>query len=274
MTTASRSWQQKLAEQIVPDTIPRPRIVALDAPWSWLARGWQDMLRAPTVSLGYGVIFALGAAIIAYGFSTVQMHALFIAVAAAFLLVGPYFAVGLYECSRRLARGETASLSGLLQAGVIARGQLLFFGVMLLLVALLWMRVAMILMAVFLGTLTVPPPSEFLQLLLFTPQGLALLVVGSAVGAGFAVLVFAISAFAVPLLMVTKTDVISAARASMAAIVANPGAMALWAALIVVMMAAGFATVLVGLVVAFPLIGHATWHAYEDVYGAPATPQA
>ena len=53
----------------------------------------------------------------------------------------------------------------------------------------------------------------------------------------------------------------------MAAVARNPKPMALWAALIVVIMGAGFVTLLFGLVVAFPLIGHATWHAYADIYG-------
>jgi uncharacterized membrane protein len=56
-------------------------------------------------------------------------------------------------------------------------------------------------------------------------------------------------------------------------VLANPKPMALWAVLIVVLMAAGFASFFVGLVIAFPLIGHATWHAYEDVCGtAEAAP--
>jgi acyl-CoA synthetase (AMP-forming)/AMP-acid ligase II len=53
------------------------------------------------------------------------------------------------------------------------------------------------------------------------------------------------------------------------AVARNPKPMALWATLIAVMIAAGFATMLVGLIVAFPLIGHATWHAYQGIYGAP-----
>jgi uncharacterized membrane protein len=48
--------------------------------------------------------------------------------------------------------------------------------------------------------------------------------------------------------------------------------MALWAALIVVIMGAGFATLLVGLAISFPLIGHATWHAYADIYGSRREP--
>jgi uncharacterized membrane protein len=52
---------------------------------------------------------------------------------------------------------------------------------------------------------------------------------------------------------------------SVAAVGRNWRPMALWAALIVVFTAVGMATLFVGLVVAMPLIGHATWHAYRDV---------
>ena len=48
---------------------------------------------------------------------------------------------------------------------------------------------------------------------------------------------------------------------------ANPLPIAVWGALIVAVVAAGFAAYFVGLVVAVPLIGHATWHAYVDLVG-------
>ena len=267
MILALKPWQQRLVDQIAPTSLPRPRTVPIDAPWTWLAAGWRDMWRAPWLSLGYGAVFALAAAVIAFGIARFQVHSLFIAVAGGFLLVGPFVAVGLYECSRRLSYGQSVSLSDLLNAGSGARGQLAFFGVLLMFIALAWLRLAMLLMAIFLGTLSVPPPSEFLQLLLFTPQGLGLLVVGSVVGGALAAMVFALSAVAIPLLLVEKTDAVTAARASLAAVCANPIVMALWAALIVVMMGAGFLTLLIGLIVAFPLIGHATWYAYRDIYG-------
>ena len=69
------------------------------------------------------------------------------------------------------------------------------------------------------------------------------------------------------MLLTKRIDVLTAAAASVNAVKANPKPMALWAILIVVIMAVGFAALLVGLVVAFPFIGHATWHAYADVYG-------
>ena len=267
MTPALKSWQQNLVDQIAPANLPRPRTVSIDAPWTWLAAGWRDMWRVPLISLSYGAVFALGAAVIAFGFARFQIHSLFIAVAGGFLLVGPFVAVGLYECSRRLSNGANVSLVQLVKAGFGARGQLAFFGVLLMLIALVWLRLAMLLMAIFLGTLSVPPPSEFMQMLLFTPQGLGLLVVGTLIGGAIAASVFALSAVAIPLLLVEQTDAVTAARASLSAVCANPVVMMLWAALIVVMMGAGFLTLLIGLIVAFPLIGHATWYAYQDIYG-------
>jgi len=38
-----------------------------------------------------------------------------------------------------------------------------------------------------------------------------------------------------------------------------------WGALIVMLTLIGFSTLLLGLIVLMPLIGHATWHAYRDL---------
>ena len=43
--------------------------------------------------------------------------------------------------------------------------------------------------------------------------------------------------------------------------------MLLWAALIAAVIGLGLATLYLGLVVAVPLIGYATWHAYRDLVG-------
>ena len=41
--------------------------------------------------------------------------------------------------------------------------------------------------------------------------------------------------------------------------------MLVWGALITLLVIAGFATYLVGMVVISPLLGHATWYAYRDL---------
>jgi uncharacterized membrane protein len=251
---------------------PRPRSVPFDAPWAWLAAGWRDVWAMPQVSIAYGAFFTAAAALLAVGLWVVGAPSLFLALAGGFLLLGPFVAVGLYEASRRLAGGEEPSLSEVVTAGLAARGELAFFGAILAFAFFVWLQIAFLLLMLFLGTSEVPPASTFMHTLLFTPRGLGLLIVGSIIGGLIAVVIFAISAVAVPMLLEKEIDAVTAARASIAAAVHNPKSMALWAALIVVIMGAGFATLLVGLAISFPLIGHATWHAYADIYGSRREP--
>ena len=244
-----------------------PARVPFDAPWMWLAAGWRDLWEAPAVGLTYGAIFAAGALALAVVLLSYQAEALFPALAGGFLLLAPFLAMGLYEASRRMEAREPVSLGTAFAAGYSAKGQLAFFGVALMIVFLVWLELAFILLVLFMGGRGLPPPSAFVSTLLFTYSGLGLLIVGSIVGGLLASLVFAMSAVAVPMLLVERVDAVTAMRASFAAVAANPKPMALWAALIAVMVAAGFVTMLLGLVVAFPLIGHATWHAYRAIYG-------
>lgn len=49
--------------------------------------------------------------------------------------------------------------------------------------------------------------------------------------------------------------------------------MLLWAGLIGLSVVIGFATAFVGFAVLLPLIGHATWHAYQETIDASGWPQ-
>ena len=49
----------------------------------------------------------------------------------------------------------------------------------------------------------------------------------------------------------------------------NPVPMAVWAALVMGFTLLGLAAVLVGLVFVVPMLGHASWYAYRDLYAAP-----
>jgi uncharacterized membrane protein len=239
--------------------------VAFDAPWNWLARGWRDLWAAPRVSLAYGAVFATLSIGMTLGLMASGVESLVLALGGGFLLIGPVAAVGLYETSRRLEGGQSVGLRDAMRAGVQAPGQLGFFGAILAFVYVVWVQVAFLLFMLFLGSKPLPPASEFLPTLLFTAHGLSLLIAGTIVGGLLAFLVFAISAISVPLLMTRRMDAVTAIAASLAAVISNPKPMALWAALIAGFMALGIATLFVGLVVAFPLIGHATWHAFRDL---------
>lgn len=241
------------------------RTVPFDAPWEWLAGGWRDLWTSPAIGLTYGAAFAIGAAAMTAGLFEFGMQSLILALAGGFLLLGPLLGVGLYETSRRLAAGRPVTLAGVLGAGLTAPGQLGFLGATLAFIFFVWLQLALLLFMLFLGSRGLPPAAEFIPTLLFTPSGLGLLVVGTIVGAVLAVIVFAISAVSVPLMLVCRKDAVSSMAVSVEAVYRNPKPMLLWAALIAGFVALGLASFAVGLVVAFPLIGHATWHAFRDL---------
>lgn len=239
--------------------------VPFDAPWKWMDQGWNDLWSVPLISLSYGVIFMISAMVILFGLTLLGWQSLFLALAGGFLLLGPMLAVGLYEVSRRLQSGEAIGIADIVIVGVKSPGQLAFMGVLLLFVYLVWVEIAFMLFMLFFGAGGLPPVQDFVAELLFTPRGLGLLIVGTVVGALLAGVVFAITVVSIPLLMTHEVDIATAIMVSMNAVMENPQAMLLWAGLIAAIMICSIATAFVGLAIAFPLIGHATWHAFHDL---------
>ncbi len=100
-------------------------------------------------------------------------------------------------------------------------------------------------------------------MLFTTPTGWAMLVVGTLVGGLFAAFAFAISVFSIPMLLDRRTDALTAMGTSMAMVWNNIVPMIAWGAIVLVLFIVSIATLLIGLIVIFPLLGHATWHAYR-----------
>jgi len=239
--------------------------VAFDAPWDWLACGWRDFWAAPVVSLSYGVLFAGLAAFLFVGLICYRWESLILPLSGGFLLIGPVLAVALYETSRRLEIGEEVTLLDVTSAALGKVGAVSFFGAMLAFVYIVWLQLALLLFMLFLGTSQLPPAKDFVPTLLFTPAGLGLLATGTLIGGALAFLVFTISVVSVPLLIAQKIDTVTAVAASVSAVRNNLRPMLLWAGLIAGFMSVGMASLFVGLVLIFPLIGYATWHAFRSV---------
>jgi uncharacterized membrane protein len=244
--------------------LPHIRKVNAGRPLAWLGQGWQDMRQHLGASLAYGLLFAaLGYLLLSYAAS---LPYLFTAAISGFFLVGPLAAAGLYEISRRSERGEPCSLTDSLRGLVRQADSLLYFGLFLALVLIGWERLSAILFAL-LYPGNVPELSGFARQVFLSGEYTDFVLAYVAVGGILAVVVFTLAAVAVPMLMDRDTDAITAAMTSARAVALNPVAMAVWAVLIVVLMAIGFATMMIGMVILLPLLGHATWHAYRDLVG-------
>lgn len=242
--------------------------VPLDRPWTWLAKGFADLRAAPAVSLGYGVIFALAGYLLTAGLWALGWLYLTLPLVAGFLIVGPLFAVGLYEVSRRLQTGEPVSFGESLRAWKRNSGQIGLMGVALMLLMFAWLRLAAMIFMLFFG---LEPPSleTLVQQTVLSADALPFLVTGTLIGAVLALIAFSISVIAIPLLLDRpKANVITAITTSVQAVKTSPAALLFWGALIVLFVGAGLATFLLGLIITLPLIGHASWHAYQDLTGA------
>ena len=244
--------------------VHRVNVIPFDAPWKWLAAGSRDMWRTPKVSLSYGAFFTYISLSLLAGLYFAGALSLVLPLAGGFLMLGPMIAVGLYETSRRIEEGEPVTLSEIVSFSTRSLGQLAFMGVFLLIIYLVWLEIAFLLFMLFLGPQSLQL-ENIVPALLFTPSGLGLLVVGTAAGAVLALLVFSITAVSIPLLMRREVDIITATLTSFRAVALNPAPMLLWAVLIAGLMAFAFATMFLGMIVVFPLIGHATWHAYRSL---------
>jgi uncharacterized membrane protein len=84
-------------------------------------------------------------------------------------------------------------------------------------------------------------------------------------GAVLAAVVFTLSVVAVPMMIDRNASASEAMWASAHVMLRNLPAMLVWGALIVALSAIGFLTMLIGMIVLAPLLGHATWHAYRDL---------
>lgn len=248
---------------------PKVRRIGMDRPWAWLAAGWQDLRRAPTVGLSYGVIISAAGLALTAAIWLLDVFYLVLPLSAGFVLMGPILAVGLYEVSRRLGAGETVGLGLALTAWRRNPAQIALMGLLLMLFLLAWIRVATLVFALFFAQ-NPPDPNNFIADVFFSGESIPFVVVGTIIGAVLAGLVFALSAISIPMLLDRDINVITAAVSSFVAVRHNLAPMAIWASLIVLFTGAGLVTGYVGLVVTLPLIGHATWHAYKDLVELPA----
>jgi len=233
-----------------------------DAPMRWLRSGVADLKRAPRNSLFFGALALILCYLMAYAGLEIGGFLVLLTILSGLTLIGPVLAIGLYSTSQQLQKGLTPQLGYCLRSSTRGLGNMGLFTSVLIVLFLLWVHLGHLLHLFF-------PVGDFgsnaKDLVLFFG-------IGSAVGAVFAVVTFCISAFSLPMVMDRRTDLATAVVTSINAVLRNRGVMLRWAAIIVGGLLLSVATGLLGLLLVFPVLGHASWHAYRETIDASDWP--
>lgn len=247
--------------------LPRVRAVTLDHPWRWLALGWRDLRAAPGYSLTYGAGIVLLSGLITLVLVLGDLGFLLPFLIAGFFLIAPLLAIGLYQMSAHLERGEALRNCQALEAFRRNQGQLGMTTGFLMLIMQGWV-LSSVLLFILLFQDPLPSWENFVPVVVLSGEHSVLVLAWMTVGALFAAAAFAVSAITIPMLIDRPIDAFSAMRTSVAVILKNWAPMLLWAVLIVLIVGLGLLSLYLGLFIAVPLLGHATWHAYRDLIGS------
>lgn len=236
-----------------------------------LARGVRDFGVFRTDVLFIVVIYPIAGLLLTRLIFDENALPMLFPLASGFALIGPVAAVGLYEMSRRLERGEPVSWASAF--GVVRSpgfGAIIVLGFVLLGVFGLWMLAALTIYGLTLGPDAPRSMTAFAHDVLTTEAGWAMIVVGIGVGFLFAVLALSISVVSFPLMLDRGVPLRIAVGTSVRAVIANPAPMATWGLVVAGSLVLGSLPLFLGLIFVLPILGHATWHLYRKVVAPPA----
>jgi uncharacterized membrane protein len=248
-------------------TYKRPEInkITTDDVYASLRAGWADFRAAPQFGLFFGGVYALVGILIFLQLWVSDQPLWIVPLALAFPLIGPFAAVGLYEVSRRREEGKELDWSEVLGAVWRQRnGQMPSMAFIVMAGFLIWVWVARLMVAIFLGRMSVAVYSD-LNTLLSTGPGIALVIFGTLIGGAIAFALFSLTVIALPLLLDRDVDFVTAMITSVHSVTSNLQPMLTWAGVVAMALFAAMVPMFLGLIIALPVLGHATWHLYRRV---------
>lgn len=226
-----------------------------------IRQGWAVFLQSRQVSIAYAMIFALIGLLILTGIAQAGVTPMMLPLAGAFMLIGPTVLCGFFSVADRVA-GKSPIRFGDVFAGFSrASRQIVAVALVCMLLLLIWLTDAATLYGFMVGRTPVTlsgllPPSDTVG---------AFILWSSVMGAALAFLIFAISAFSIPLLYYRRVELVQAIMLSVRVVFGNFVPCITWAIIL-------SATIIVSILLlplfllAFPVLGYASHALYQEVF--------
>lgn len=234
----------------------------------WLNQGWSDFTKSSFVSIAYAAIFCIFGGVALVWLLHMNMGIFFFYLAGGFMLVAPILVTGYYKISRMLRAGQEPVFDDIVALHLGNRRAMLTMGLLVALVFLIWMVDAIVIHSVFFSNEPMVM-REFANNPGVRGNSAAFIVIGSILGSILAFIIYTLTVFSIPHIFHRKADLGEAIVLSIKAVFYNLDVMLLWAA---VMTLLTFGTLLVALpliIVAFPILGYASYAAYLDLLDVP-----
>jgi uncharacterized membrane protein len=227
-----------------------------------LGKGWHDFTRAPLMGIFFGGMYTLAGVLLYLLLSYYRSVWLILPLAIGFPLIGPFVAAGLYEMSRRLARGEQLWWGEILTVTLRqSRREFGWMAFVVLFILWVWMYQVRLLVAFLMGYKGFASLDGFI-VSLTQADGIKFLLIGTALGAVLSFVLFCSTVVAMPMLLHKDTDFVSALINSWRTVFENLPAMVFFGLVIAVLTFLALLPMFFGLIVVLPVLGHATWHLY------------
>jgi uncharacterized membrane protein len=239
----------------------RPRSITAASVPSALASGWRVFLVSARVAMTYAAIFAVIGVFLLWGVASIGLAPLAWSLAGGFLLVGPVVLAGFLALAAAVRAGRKPGWGDIVRAYRRVPRGLVGLSAVCVLLYIIWLTDAGILYSFMVGDTT----AGWQMFLPVTGELMRFQLGAWVMGSVFALIVFCISAYSVPLLVERRATLVTGVAASVKAVFGNPAASLAWA---LVLGAAVIVAIVIPpvLIVILPVLAFAGEALYREVF--------